>query len=115
PGAPARGVPRVADAPVSARNAPTPARGSTPIRVPGANGAPVALDAPLDRVRLQVCSADKQIAERLAQQLTEATVVRVNLRDAGTPPPGEAPPIVLLDLRQGGVALDAISALRRAR
>ncbi len=42
-------------------------------------------------------------------------MVRVNLRDAGTSPPGESPPIVLLDLRQGGVALEAISALRRAR
>src|SRR5438874_11706228 len=115
PGTPAQGVPKLAAAPVSARNAPTPAHGSTPIRVLGANGAPAALDVPSDRVRLQVCSADKQIAERLAQQLTEATVVRVNLRDAGTPPPGEAPPIVLLDLRQGAIALDALSALRRAR
>ena len=43
------------------------------------------------------------------------TVARVNLRDAGTPPPGEAPPLVLLDLRQGAIALDALSALRRAR
>jgi len=41
--------------------------------------------------------------------------VRVNLRDAGTPPPGEPPPLVLLDLRQGGVALEAITAMRRAR
>jgi hypothetical protein len=39
----------------------------------------------------------------------------VNLRDAGSPPPGEQPPIVLLDLRGGGVALDHIAGLRRAR
>src|SRR5206468_2089707 len=29
--------------------------------------------------------------------------------------PGEQPPVVLIDLRAGGVALDAISGLRRAR
>src|SRR5207248_9722448 len=39
----------------------------------------------------------------------------VNLRDAGTPRRGEAPPLVLLDMRKGGVGLDAVSALRRAR
>jgi len=67
------------------------------------------------RTRLQVVSNDKQLADKLTQALPEVTVVRVNLRDAGTPPPGEAPPLVLLDMRQGGVALDALSALRRAR
>ena len=72
----------------------------------------VAVNAP---VRLQVVSADKALAEKLAQVVTDATVVRVMLRDAGTPPPGESAPIVLLDLRGGGIALEAISGLRRAR
>jgi hypothetical protein len=67
------------------------------------------------RTRLQVVSSDKQTADSMAQALPEVTVARVNLRDAGTPPPGEAPPLVLLDLRQGAIALDALSALRRAR
>lgn len=85
-----------------ARPAPTPAHGLTAI-------------AEEARTRLQVVSNDKQTAESLTQALPEVTVARVNLRDAGTPPPGEAPPLVLLDLRQGAIALDALSALRRAR
>jgi len=68
-----------------------------------------------ERSRLQVVSADKQLSEKLAHALGESNVVRLTLREAGTPPPGEMPPIVLLDLRGGGVALDAIAGLRRAR
>ena len=93
----------VAATPVSrARSVPTPAHGLTAI-------------AEEARTRLQVVSSDKQTADSMAQALPEVTVARVNLRDAGTPPPGEAPPLVLLDLRQGAIALDALSALRRAR
>ena len=82
-----------------------------------AHAPATATDAVADRMRLQVVSADRQLAEKIAQAMppAEATVVRLTLRDAGTPPPGEQPPIVLIDLRQGGVALDAIAALRRAR
>jgi hypothetical protein len=80
-----------------------------------AKTAPPVTPALEQRARLQVVSSDKQLAEKLAQALPEAIVARVNLRDAGTPPPGEPPPVVLLDLRQGGVALDAITAVRRAR
>jgi hypothetical protein len=86
---------------------------AAPAQVPGVPAAPAAEAA--ERVRLQVVSSDRQMAEKIAQTLPEATVVRVNLRDAGTPPPGEGPPLVLLDLRQGNVALDAIATLRRAR
>ncbi len=68
-----------------------------------------------ERSRLQVVSADKQLSEKLAHALGESNVVRLTLREAGTPPPGEMPPIVLLDLRGGGVALEAIAGLRRAR
>jgi len=96
PPTPAQGV-----APVQ-KSAPTPAQGVSPVSIG-------------QKVRLQVVSADRQIAEKLAQAVPEANIVRVNLRDAGTPPPGEPPPIVLLDLRAGGVALEAISGLRRAR
>ena len=101
--------------PAAAKSMPTPAHGMTVVKMPHTPAQAVVQVGPLERVRLQVVSADKQIAEKLAQSITEATVVRVNLRDAGTPPPGEGPPIVLLDLRQGGVALEAISGLRRAR
>jgi len=85
---------------------------SRPVPTPAQGLAAIPEEA---RTRLQVVTADKQTAEGLAQALPEVTVARVNLRDAGTPPPGEAPPLVLLDLRQGAIALDALSALRRAR
>lgn len=110
------GTPAQAITPIS-----TPARGihgpaaSASRTAPAHSVVPAAEQIAEDRVRLQVVSADKQIAEKLAQAVPDALVARVNLRDAGTPPPGEAPPIVLLDLRQGAVALEAIAALRRAR
>jgi hypothetical protein len=85
-----------------ARATPTPAHGTAPVEEEA-------------RTRLQVVSTDKQLAEKVTQALPEVTVARVSLRDAGTPPPGEAPPLVLLDMRQKAVALDALSALRRAR
>lgn len=93
---------------------PTPALGVTPVKPPPPATAPVT--PPVERrARLQVVSADRNIAERLAHALPEATVVRVNLRDAGTAPPGEGAPIVLLDLRAGSVAIEAIEQLRRTR
>jgi ActR/RegA family two-component response regulator len=84
--------------------------------VPNA-GRPVPVAELEPKPRLQVVSADKQFAEKLGQAIAadEATVTRVTLRDAGGPPPGEAPPFVLVDLRDGGVALDAVEQLRRAR
>ena len=90
----------------------TPASRARPVPTPAHGLTAIAEEA---RTRLQVVSTDKHTAESLAQALPEVTVARVNLRDAGTPPPGEAPPLVLLDLRQGAIALDALSALRRAR
>src|SRR5207245_4894698 len=99
----ARSVPPITPMPVT-RSAPTP----TP-----ANGVGPLADEP--RTRLQVVSTDRELAERLAHVIPGVTVARVNVRDAGTPPPGEAPPLVLLDMRKGGVGLDAVSALRRAQ
>jgi uncharacterized protein DUF4388 len=102
---PAAGAPvlgSAAPAPARARPGPAPSNGS------------VALAEEI-HVRLQVVSPDRQLADNLAEALPEVTVARVSLRDAGTPPPGEPPPLVLLDLRQKGVALEAVSALRRAR
>jgi Domain of unknown function (DUF4388) len=86
-----------------------------PAVVSAARPAPIAELEP--KPRLQVVSADKQLPDKLAQTIPvdEATVARVTLRDAGGPPPGEAPPFVLVDLRGGGVALDAVEQLRRAR
>jgi GAF domain-containing protein len=45
----------------------------------------------------------------------QAVVARVTLRDAGAPPPGEAAPVVAVDLRDGSHAPHAIEQLRRAR
>ena len=83
-----------------------------------ASAAAVAATAkePEAKPRLQVVTADRQLPEKLAQLLAgEANVSRQTLREAGTPPPGEPPPAVLLDLRSSGVALEAVEALRRAR
>jgi hypothetical protein len=98
---PVTAVPPIIPVPV-ARSSPTPA-----------NGVGVLPD---ERTRLQVVSSEKELIERLAHALPGVTVAKVNMRDAGTPPPGEGPPLVLLDLRKGGgVGLDAVSGLRRAR
>jgi len=87
---------------------PTPSEGADR-RVPLAEADP--------KPRLQVVSADKLLADKLAQSIasTDATVARATLRDAGAPPPGEAPPFIIMDLRNGGVAPHAIEQLRRAR
>ncbi|BDG09115.1 DUF4388 domain-containing protein [Anaeromyxobacter paludicola] len=78
--------------------------------------APLPEAAPASDVpRLQVVSPDRRLAEVLGERLPEARVAPVNLRDAGTAPPGELPPLVVLDLRRGGVTVEAVTALRRAR
>jgi hypothetical protein len=92
---------------------------AAPLRATPESGGPPGHLLPEDepKPRLQLVSGDKQLADRLAQTISpeEATVAHVTMRDAGGPPPGEAPPIVVVDLRDGGVALAAIDQLRRAR
>ena len=85
----------------------------TPVSVKPAAPPPV----PQAKPRLQVVSTDRGLADRLIQALApgEATVVKLTLRDAGTPPHGEPPPVVLIDLRGGAVALESLQQLRRAR
>jgi hypothetical protein len=108
---PANGTPPSGVTAVAARS-PAPVARARSLPTPTQGVAAVGEEA---RTRLQVISDDKQLADKLAQALPEVTVARVKLRDAGTPPPGEPPPLVLIDMRGGAVALDAISALRRAR
>jgi hypothetical protein len=108
---PPNGTPASGVTPVAARS-PAPVARARSVPTPTQGVAAVGEEA---RTRLQVVSDDKQLADKLAQALPEVTVARVNLRDAGTPPPGEPPPLVLIDMRGGAVALDAMSALRRAR
>ena len=115
---PAMGVTKVAQAPMVPPPPPPDALAPIIRPQPLPHSAPATATDPVgERMRLQVISADRQLAEKLAQAMpaAEATVVRLTLREAGTPPPGEQPPIVLIDLRGGGIALDAITGLRRAR
>jgi hypothetical protein len=90
---------------------------SQPPPAPAAEAGPppASREEPQQPVRLQVVSADKQLGDKLAQALSEETVVRLNLRDAGIPGAGDAPPVVLLDMRHGAVAPDAVANLRRTR
>jgi hypothetical protein len=70
-----------------------------------------------ERLHLQIVSPDAALGEALSQVLCQevAGVEGVGIGQAGTAGPGEPPPIVVLDLRAGGVTLDQAAALRRAR
>jgi hypothetical protein len=78
---------------------------------------PAPAPVPQAKPRLQIISADRGLTDRIILALApdEATVVKLTLRDAGTPPHGEPPPVVLIDLRGGSVALESLQQLRRAR
>ncbi len=69
-----------------------------------------------ERLRLQIVSLDVPFAEQLAEAMQHevAGTELVPLDHAGTAEPGEPPPIVLLDLRRGGVTLEEAGPLRRA-
>jgi hypothetical protein len=69
-----------------------------------------------ERLRLQIVSLDLPFAEQLAEALQDevAGTELVPIDHAGSAEPGEPPPIVLLDLRRGGVNLEEAGALRRA-
>lgn len=69
------------------------------------------------RPRVQVVTTDDELAQELAAELPnlEFQVVRVALRDAGSALPGEAPPIVVVDVRHGVLDVDDLAAVRRAR
>src|SRR5207248_10416925 len=68
------------------------------------------------QTRLHMVTRDDKFVEALVQKLdVQASLRRVGLHEAGTPLPGEPPPLVLLDLRAGAVNLEALSALRRTR
>ncbi|HEX5759441.1 MAG TPA: hypothetical protein VF121_09625, partial [Thermoanaerobaculia bacterium] len=68
---------------------------------------------------LQVVSADRAFADGIASVLAEhhdlSDARAVTLAEAGRVPAGDAPPIVLLDLRGDGVTLPQVLALRRSR
>ena len=68
-------------------------------------------------LKLHIVSADVPFAEQLAEALQHevAGVELAELSHAGMPGPGEPPPIVLIDLRQGAATLEQAASLRRSR
>lgn len=70
-----------------------------------------------ERLQLHIVTADRPLAEQLAEALQHevAGIELTSLQHAGLSEPDEPPPIVLVDLRRGGVSLDQAAALRRAR
>ncbi|HVR09432.1 MAG TPA: DUF4388 domain-containing protein [Thermoanaerobaculia bacterium] len=70
-----------------------------------------------ERLHLQLVSGDAVFAEKLGEALHHevAGIEALGIDQAGAAAPGEPPPIVVVDLRQGGVSLEQAAALRRAR
>jgi hypothetical protein len=70
-----------------------------------------------ERLHLQIVSSDHAFASVVGAALRHevAGIESLPFAQAGGAAPGEPPPIVLLDLRPGGVALEVAAALRRAR
>jgi hypothetical protein len=99
-----------------------PESGATPVakvqseRASDAHPVPPATPTPEGAPYIQIVSGDDLLTERLRAALAHdpLRLVRVPLREAGSPPPGEVPPIVVLDLRSR-LSLDSVRTLRRAR
>jgi hypothetical protein len=70
-----------------------------------------------ERLHLQIVSTDAALGEQLGDALRHevAGIEGVGLEQAGLVAPGEPPPIVVVDLRLGGISLESAAALRRAR
>jgi hypothetical protein len=70
-----------------------------------------------ERLHLQIVSTDAALGEQLGDALRHevAGIEGVRIGQAGVVAPGEPPPIVVVDLRPGGVSLEEAAALRRAR
>ncbi|HEY5957425.1 MAG TPA: DUF4388 domain-containing protein [Polyangiaceae bacterium] len=69
------------------------------------------------RLRVQVVSTDRELIEGIEQRLLnqDAFVVQVSARDAGSRFPGEDPPVVLVDLREGCADVQVLGTIRRTR
>ncbi len=62
---------------------------------------------------VQIVTPDRPLSAQLAKLFGSDVIVRdVPVRDAGIPAPGEAPPIVIVDARPGGVAASVLGRLR---
>jgi hypothetical protein len=67
--------------------------------------------------RIQVVTTDSGLADRLRNGLAtdNARVALVPAREAGSTLPGEAAPIVVMDIRGSSLSVESIRALRRTR
>ncbi|MEM9595575.1 MAG: DUF4388 domain-containing protein [Acidobacteriota bacterium] len=94
-----------------------PGSGGAPPPEPGAERGEAETGGP-QAVRCQVVSEDGSLLEELRRDLPTGLVrvVPVRLREAGTRLPGHAvSPIVVLDLRHGGLGIDDVASLARTR
>lgn len=68
-------------------------------------------------VRTQLVTTDQELFQRVERALcvSNAAVVRISARDAGTRLPGEAAPIVIVDLRSGIADIATFASIRRTR
>ncbi len=97
--------------------------GVAPAMPAGGGYHPLVPQSAAERLDLQVVSTDEGLVQNLEQALRHelAAVVAVGLAEAGRPragTPGHGPPpppIVLLDLRAGGVTFEQAGALHRRR
>lgn len=76
-----------------------------------------ALEGKIEPPRLQILSPDDEFCQQLATAVTKdvSHFVRVKIHEAGTRLPGEAPPVVIVDVRQGGSKVADIASLRYSR
>lgn len=69
------------------------------------------------RVRFQIVSDDRGLVESLSERIPDHEVVLANVKlwDSGLTLPGESPPVVLLDLRDGEIEFADFEAYCRGR
>jgi hypothetical protein len=96
--------------PIAAKTTPAPESPVSDTAITARHEAP-------DRPRFQLVSPDADLLERINRILAETgdRMSAVGLRDAGTSLLGEAPPIVVVDLRYQPQGVDTLTALCRAR
>ena len=96
--------------PIAAKTTPAPETPISDTAITARHEAP-------DRPRFQLVSPDADLLERINRILAETgdRMSAVGLRDAGTSLLGEAPPIVVVDLRYQPQGVDTLTALCRAR
>jgi hypothetical protein len=79
---------------------------------PAPDVAPAVVAAAGTTATVQIIGPDRPLSVEIAIALRGVANVRaVSLREAGTPAPGEPPPLVVVDCRPGGIAISALARL----